>query len=120
MARIGGINIRDNSHAEIALTDIFGIGRVTAGELCDKAGVKRTSRIKDLTEAELEKLREEVKRIDERIEGNLRRKIAMDIKNQKDIKTYRGRRHMAGLTCRGQRTKTNARTRKGPKKPIRK
>lgn len=130
MARIGGINVRDNSHAEIALTDIFGIGRVTAQKLCDAAGVTRTTKIRDLTEAELEKLRDQVKAYDDTdegesgggrgIEGNLRRKIAMNIKNKKDIKTYAGRRHMANLPVNGQRTKTNARTRKGPKKPIRK
>lgn len=120
MARIGGINVRDNSHAVIALTDIYGIGPTTARDLCEKAGVSPSTKIRECTEAELEKLRAEVKRIEDDIEGNLRRKRSMDIKRLKDIKAYRGRRHMASLPCRGQRTKTNARTRKGPTKPIRK
>lgn len=122
MARIGGINVRDNSHAVIALTDIYGIGRVTAQKLCEAAGLAPTTKIKDFTEAELDKLRDHVKALDDErgIEGNLRRQVQLNIKNKKDIKTYEGRRHMANLPVNGQRTKTNARTRKGPKKPIRK
>lgn len=118
--RIGGIIVRENSHAEISLTDIHGIGRTTARKICEAAGIECNRKIKDLTEEEKEKLRSEVKKKEDSIEGNLRRKVAMAIKRLIDIKAYRGYRHLKRLPCRGQNTKNNARTRKGPKKPIRK
>lgn len=118
--RIGGIIVRENSHVAISLTDIFGVGRRTAIQLCEQAGVQFTCKVKDLTEEEKEKLRSEVKKMDDRIEGNLRSTIKMNIERLKSCKSYRGRRHMMRLPCRGQNTKNNSRTRKGPKKPVRK
>jgi small subunit ribosomal protein S13 len=117
MARIGGVNVPDHKHTEIALTSIFGIGRPRAQKICDAVSIKRAAKIKDLTEAEIETLRSEVTKFT--IEGDLRREIAMNIKRLIDLKCYRGIRHRRGLPLRGQRTKTNARTRKGPRKPIR-
>ena len=117
MARIAGINVPDHKHAEIALTAIYGVGRTRSRQICDAAKVAHDAKIKDLTEAELEALREEVGR--QAVEGDLRREIAMNIKRLMDLGTYRGIRHRRGLPLRGQRTKTNARTRKGPRKPIR-
>ncbi|MGV6858665.1 MAG: 30S ribosomal protein S13 [bacterium] len=116
MARIAGINIPVNKHAEIALTSIYGVGRTRARQLCDAAGVERTRKIRDLTEAEVESLRAEVSKFP--VEGDLRREVSMNIKRLMDLGCFRGIRHRRGLPLRGQRTKTNARTRKGPRRPI--
>jgi small subunit ribosomal protein S13 len=116
MARIAGVNIPNHQHAEIALTAIFGVGRTRAQKICDAAGVVRTNKIKDLTDAQLERLREEVGKFT--VEGDLRREVTMSIKRLMDLGCYRGLRHRRGLPCRGQRTRTNARTRKGPRKSI--
>lgn len=116
MARIAGINIPVNKHAVIALTAIYGIGRTTAQKICDAAKVEASKKIKDLSDAEVESLRVEVAKY--RVEGDLRRQVAMDIKRLMDLGCYRGLRHRRGLPVRGQRTKTNARTRKGPRRPI--
>jgi small subunit ribosomal protein S13 len=117
MARIAGINIADNKHAVIALTGIYGIGRMTAQKICDATGVKPDMKIRELSEAELESIRNEVTRYT--IEGDLRRTVSMNIKRLMDLGCYRGIRHRRGLPLRGQRTRTNARTRKGPRRPIR-
>lgn len=116
MARIAGVNIPNHKHAEIALTAIYGIGRNTAKQICQAAGVATTTKVKDLNDAEVEKLRDEVAKI--KVEGDLRREVTMNIKRLMDLGCYRGVRHRRGLPVRGQRTKTNARTRKGPIKPI--
>lgn len=118
MARIAGINIPVNKHAEIALTSIYGVGRTRAQKMCDAAGIQRSTKIKDLTEAEVENLRTEVAKVP--VEGDLRREISMNIKRLMDLGCYRGIRHRRGLPLRGQRTRTNARTRKGPRRPIKK
>jgi small subunit ribosomal protein S13 len=114
MARIAGVNIPNHQHAEIALTAIYGIGRSTAKRICAAAGIAVTSKIKDLTDTDMDKLREQVGRIT--VEGDLRREISMNIKRLMDLGCYRGVRHRRGLPVRGQRTRTNARTRKGPRK----
>jgi small subunit ribosomal protein S13 len=114
MARIAGINIPNHQHANIALTAIYGIGRARAQAICDAAGVQGTRKIKDLTDAELDRLRESVQKLT--VEGDLRREISMSIKRLMDLGCYRGTRHRKGLPARGQRTRTNARTRKGPRK----
>jgi small subunit ribosomal protein S13 len=114
MARIAGVNIPNHQHAEIALTAIYGIGRSTAKRICTAAGIAMTAKIKDLTDADMDKLREQVARIT--VEGDLRREISMNIKRLMDLGCYRGVRHRRGLPVRGQRTRTNARTRKGPRK----
>ena len=114
MARIAGINIPPHKHAEIGLTAIYGIGRTRARLICDACGIPYSKKIKDLSDAELEKVREQVGRLT--IEGDLRREVTMNIKRLMDIGCYRGFRHRRGLPVRGQRTKTNARTRKGPRK----
>lgn len=114
MARIAGINIPNHQHAVIALTAIFGIGRARAQVLCAAAGVERNRKIKDLSDAEMERLREQVTRLS--LEGDLRREVSMSIKRLMDLGCYRGMRHRKGLPVRGQRTRTNARTRKGPRK----
>ena len=114
MARIAGINIPPHKHAEIGLTSIYGIGRRTAQKICDAAGVPWTKKIKDLNDGDLEKIREQINAMT--IEGDLRREMSINIKRLMDIGCYRGMRHRRGLPVRGQRTKTNARTRKGPKK----
>ncbi|HQZ01432.1 MAG TPA: 30S ribosomal protein S13 [Thauera sp.] len=116
MARIAGVNIPNHKHAEIALTAIFGVGRTRAQKICDAAGVIRSVKIKDLTESDMEKLRDEVGRFV--VEGDLRREVTMNIKRLMDLGCYRGVRHRRGLPLRGQRTRTNARTRKGPRKAI--
>ncbi|MBL8447573.1 MAG: 30S ribosomal protein S13 [Zoogloeaceae bacterium] len=116
MARIAGVNIPNHKHAEIALTAIYGIGRTRAQQICDAAGVARSVKIKDLTETDMERLREQVGRF--AVEGDLRREVTMSIKRLMDLGCYRGVRHRRGLPCRGQRTRTNARTRKGPRKPV--
>ena len=118
MARIAGINIPDHKHAEIALTAIYGIGRPIANEICSKVGITPSTRIQDLTEEQLEAIRGSVSKLT--VEGDLRREVSMNIKRLMDLGCYRGIRHRRGLPLRGQRTKTNARTRKGPRKPIRK
>ena len=114
MARIGGVNIPNHQHAEIALTAIYGIGRSRARAICTAAGIEFSKKIKDLSDSEMDKLREQVGRFT--IEGDLRREISMNIKRLMDLGTWRGKRHRAGLPVRGQRTRTNARTRKGPRK----
>jgi small subunit ribosomal protein S13 len=114
MARIGGVNIPNHQHAEIALTAIYGIGRSRARAICDAAGIQFSSKIKDLSDSDMDKLREQVTRF--AIEGDLRREVSMNIKRLMDLGTWRGKRHRAGLPVRGQRTRTNARTRKGPRK----
>ena len=116
MARIAGINIPVQKHIEIGLTSIYGIGRPRAQKICDAAGVKRQTKVKDLTEAQLEAVRAEVANFT--VEGDLRREVSMNIKRLVDLGTYRGIRHRRGLPVRGQRTKTNARTRKGPRKQL--
>jgi small subunit ribosomal protein S13 len=118
MARIAGINIPNHKHIDIALTSIFGIGRPRARLICANAGVIQTAKVKDLTDAEVEKLRTEVAKFT--VEGDLRRTVSINIKRLMDLGTYRGMRHRRGLPVRGQRTKTNARTRKGPRKAVRK
>jgi small subunit ribosomal protein S13 len=114
MARLAGINIPPQQHAEIGLTAIYGIGRSRAQQICDKCGVSRQKKVKDLTDRELEKLRDELTQI--RIEGDLRREVSINIKRLIDLGCYRGFRHRRSLPVRGQRTRTNARTRKGPRK----
>jgi small subunit ribosomal protein S13 len=114
MARIAGINIPNHQHAEIALTAIYGIGRSRAQAICAAAGVQGKRKIKDLNDAELDRLRENVQRLT--VEGDLRREVQMSIKRLIDLQCYRGSRHRKGLPARGQRTRTNARTRKGPRK----
>ena len=118
MARIAGINIPVNKHTEIALTSIFGIGRTSAQKICTAAGIEPTAKVKDLAENEIESLRTEVAKFT--VEGDLRREVSMNIKRLMDLGCYRGIRHRRGLPLRGQRTKTNARTRKGPRKAIKK
>ncbi len=116
MARIAGINIPTHKHAEVALTAIFGIGRQTARGICATTGISPSRKIKELSEEEVEKIRTEVAKFS--VEGDLRREISMNIKRLMDLRCYRGLRHRRSLPLRGQRTKTNARTRKGPRKPI--
>ena len=117
MARIGGINIPDNKHAVISLTYIFGIGLTTAKRICAEVGIKESSKVTELDDAELDKLRACVAKNE--VEGDLRREVSMNIKRLMDLGCYRGIRHRRKLPVHGQRTKTNARTRKGPKKPMR-
>ncbi len=114
MARIAGINIPPNQHAEIGLTAIYGIGRPRAREILQQCGVDFQKKVKDLTDPELEKIRDAVSKFT--VEGDLRREVQLSIKRLIDLGTYRGMRHRRGLPVRGQRTRTNARTRKGPKK----
>jgi len=116
MARIAGINIPVQKHAVIALTSIYGVGPTRAQRICAAANVAQTAKIKDLTEAELDALRTEVGKFT--VEGDLRREVTLNIKRLMDLGCYRGLRHRRGLPVHGQRTKTNARTRKGPRKPI--
>jgi small subunit ribosomal protein S13 len=118
MARIAGINIPPHKHAEIALTAIYGIGRNTARKICVASSIEPSTKIKDLTEVEIERVRNEIARYT--IEGDLRRTVSMNIKRLMDLGSYRGIRHRRGLPVRGQRTRTNARTRKGPRRAIRK
>lgn len=116
MARIAGVNIPNHQHAEIALTAIYGIGRSLSRKICDAAGVMRSAKIKELTDSDMDRLREEVGKYI--VEGDLRREVTMNIKRLMDLGCYRGVRHRRGLPVRGQRTRTNARTRKGPRKAI--
>ena len=117
MARIAGVNIPDRKHVWIALTHIYGIGRTRAFEICGATGVSPDVVVRDLTDTELDALRGEVAK--HVTEGDLRREVSMNIKRLMDLGCYRGIRHRRGLPVRGQRTHTNARTRKGPKRPIR-
>jgi small subunit ribosomal protein S13 len=114
MARIAGVNIPNHQHTEIALQAIFGIGRARARAICAAASIKNDAKIKDLSESDMDRLREQVARF--AVEGDLRREVSMNIKRLMDLGCYRGQRHRKGLPVRGQRTKTNARTRKGPRK----
>lgn len=116
MARIAGINVPVQKHAVIALTSIYGIGNTRAQKICAASGVAPDAKIRDLTEQEVESLRGEVAKFT--VEGDLRREVSMDIKRLRDLGCYRGIRHRRGLPLRGQRTKTNARTRKGPRRMI--
>ena len=118
MARIAGINIPVQKHVVVSLTHIFGIGRTRAEQACAEAGIDPATKVKDLSEPEVEKLRSAIARFT--VEGDLRRETAMNIKRLMDLGSYRGIRHRRGLPARGQRTRTNARTRKGPRRPIRK
>jgi small subunit ribosomal protein S13 len=118
MARIAGVNIPDYKHLVISLTSIYGIGKTTASEICGRLGLEPFTKVKELTEEQIDRIREEVSRLT--VEGDLRRENAMNIKRLMDLGCYRGLRHRRGLPVRGQRTRTNARTRKGPRRPIRK
>ena len=116
MARIAGINIPSNKHAVIGLTHIYGIGLTRSQDICDAAGIAQNHKIGELSEEQLESLRTEVGRFS--VEGDLRREVSMNIKRLMDLGCYRGIRHRRGLPMRGQRTRTNARTRKGPRRAI--
>lgn len=118
MARIAGVNIPDNKHAVVSLTYVFGIGRTTAQKICAVTGVAESTKVGDLSEDQLDVVRNEVAKYT--VEGDLRREVQMNIKRLMDMGSFRGIRHRRSLPLRGQRTKTNARTRKGPRKPIRK
>lgn len=118
MARIAGVNIPDRKHTVIALTSIYGVGATRAQQICEAADVAPNRKIMELTEEEVEKLRSEVAKFV--VEGDLRREVSMNIKRLMDLGCNRGIRHRRGLPLRGQRTRTNARTRKGPRKPIKK
>ena len=117
MARIAGVNIPNHQHAEIALTSIYGIGRTRAREICAAAGIATSTKIKDVSDAQMDKLRDQVAKF--AVEGDLRREVSMNINRLMDLGSYRGLRHRRGLPVRGQRTRTNARTRKGPRKAVR-
>ena len=118
MARIAGVNIPDNKHAVISLTYIYGIGRTTASSILDASGITPTVKIADLSDEQLDVIRGEVAKLT--VEGDLRREVSMSIKRLMDLGCFRGIRHRRNLPVRGQRSKTNARTRKGPRQPIRK
>lgn len=118
MARIAGVNVPDNKHLVIALTYVYGIGRSRAEDICEKISIAENTKVGSLTEDELDKVRSAVGEFV--VEGDLRRQVTLNIKRLMDLGCYRGLRHRRGLPVRGQRTKTNARTRKGPRKPIRK
>ncbi len=117
MARIAGVNLPAQKHTWVALTHIYGIGRTRSYQICEATGIDPTTKVRDLTEAEQEKLRQMIGGMP--VEGDLRREVAMNIKRLMDLGCYRGLRHRRGLPVRGQRTRTNARTRKGPRRPIR-
>ncbi|MBP0132347.1 MAG: 30S ribosomal protein S13 [Nitrosospira sp.] len=117
MARIAGVNIPNHQHAEIALTSIYGIGRTRARQICASLGIAGSTKVKDITDAQMEKVRDSVAKFT--VEGDLRREVSMNIKRLMDLGCYRGTRHRRGLPVRGQRTRTNARTRKGPRKAVR-
>jgi len=116
MARIAGVNVPDRKHAVIALTAIYGIGRTRAGQICAAAGIAPHARLQELTEEQVDGIRAEVAKLT--VEGDLRREVSMNIKRLMDLGSNRGIRHRRGLPVRGQRTRTNARTRKGPRRPI--
>lgn len=118
MARIAGVNIPDNKHVVISLRYVYGIGPAVAKNLCQVTGISPAAKVSELSEDQLDSLRNEISKMT--VEGDLRRETSMNIKRLMDLGTYRGIRHRKGLPVRGQRTKTNARTRKGPRKPIRK
>ncbi len=118
MARIAGVNVPDKKRTPIALTYIHGIGRTTAFKICDKLGIDVQKRMGELDEDTLNQIRAEIDADAYTIEGDLRREVSMNIKRLLDMKCYRGLRHRGGLSVRGQRTKTNCRTRKGPARPI--
>ena len=118
MARIAGVNIPDNKHAVISLTYVYGIGRTTAKKICATTGIAEDAKISSLSEDQIDLIRNEVTKIT--VEGDLRREVSMSIKRLMDLGCYRGLRHRKGLPVRGQRSKTNARTRKGPRKAIKK
>ena len=117
MARISGVDLPNTKRVEIGLTYIYGIGRTRSNEILEKTGINPDTRVKDLTEEDIAKLRDVIEN-DYIVEGDLRREVALNIKRMVEIDCYRGKRHKAGLPVRGQRTKTNARTRKGPVKTI--
>ncbi len=116
MARIAGVNIPDNKHTVIALQSIFGVGKTRSAEICSTTGIDPTTKIRELSEAQTDAIRDLVNGFS--TEGDLRREISMNIKRLMDLGTNRGIRHRRGLPVRGQRTKTNSRTRKGPRRPI--
>jgi small subunit ribosomal protein S13 len=118
MARVAGVNIPVQKHTVIALTYVYGIGRTRAKQICAAAGVAESTKVKDLTEAQLDTIRSEVGKF--AVEGDLRREVSMSIKRLMDMGCYRGIRHRRGLPARGQRTRTNARTRKGPRRAVKK
>lgn len=118
MARIAGVNIPDNKHTVISLTYVYGVGRPTAKKICAALGIAESTKISALSEAQMESIRGQIAKLT--VEGDLRREVNMSIKRLIDLGTYRGSRHRRGLPVRGQRTKTNARTRKGPRKAIKK
>ena len=118
MARIAGINIPVNKHVVIGLTSVYGIGRTRAQDICAALSLNPTTKVKDLTEEQLDGIRSEISKFS--VEGDLRREISMNIKHLMDMGCYRGLRHRRGLPVRGQRTRTNARTRKGPRRAIKK
>jgi small subunit ribosomal protein S13 len=116
MARIAGVNVPDRKHAVIALTAIYGIGPTRARQICDAAGISTATKMQQLSEEDIDRLRTEVSKFV--VEGDLRREVSMNIKRLMDLGCNRGIRHRRGLPVRGQRTRTNARTRKGPRRPI--
>ena len=116
MARIAGVNIPDNKHAVISLTYVYGVGLPTAQQICEAVGIEESTKISDLSDEKLDEIRSEVGKFT--VEGDLRREVSMNIKRLMDLGCFRGIRHRRSLPLRGQRTKTNARTRKGPRKPI--
>ena len=118
MARIAGVDLPREKRVEIGLTYIFGIGRTTSGRILEKANVNPDTRVRDLTDEEVDKIRAAMEELDIMVEGDLRRDVAMNIKRLQEIGCYRGIRHRKGLTVRGQKTKTNARTRKGPRRTV--
>lgn len=118
MARIAGVNIPDNKHLNIALTHIYGIGRTRAGKICADIGLVPQTKVRELSEGDLDKVRQAISKY--ALEGDLRREVSMNIKRLMDLGAYRGIRHRRGLPVRGQRSHTNARTRKGPRKIVKK
>lgn len=118
MARIAGVDLPREKRVEIGLTYIFGIGRTTSNKILDKAGIDGNTRVRDLTDEEVDKIRASMEELDVMVEGDLRRDVAMNIKRLQEIGCYRGIRHRKGLPVRGQKTKTNARTRKGPRRTV--
>ncbi len=118
MARIAGVNIPDNKHLGVALTHVYGIGNARSRSVCNVTGLKADIKVRELTEGDLDKVRSEITKYE--VEGDLRREVSMNIKRLMDLGCYRGIRHRKGLPLRGQRTRTNARTRKGPRKLIKK
>ena len=118
MARIAGVDLPREKRVEIGLTYIFGIGRTTSNKILDKAGIDANTRVRDLTDEEVDRIRAAMEDLDVMVEGDLRRDVAMNIKRLQEIGCYRGIRHRKGLPVRGQKTKTNARTRKGPRRTV--